>query len=49
MSGDGDMKTLLDKQQFKFNGESYIPECTVEEYNRQYDTDFDVQDISYNL
>lgn len=49
VSGDGDMKTLLDKQQFKFNGESYIPECTVEEYNRQYDTDFNVQDISYNL
>lgn len=33
----------------KFQGDSYIPECSVEEYNRQYDTDFNVNEIGYNL
>lgn len=49
VSGDGNIKNLLDKQQFKFQGDSYIPECSVEEYNRQYNTDFNVNEISYNL
>lgn len=49
VSGDGDIKALLDKQQFEFQGDSYIPECSVEEYNRQYNTDFNVNEISYNL
>lgn len=49
VSGNGNMKALLDKQQFKFQGDSYIPECSVEEYNRQYDTDFNVNEVGYNL
>lgn len=49
VSGDGDIKALLDKQQFEFQGDSYIPECNVEEYNTQYHTVFDIKDVNYYL
>lgn len=49
VAGNGDIRALLDKQQFKFQGDSYIPECCVDEYNIQYHTVFDIKDVDYCL
>ena len=40
---------ILDERRFKICGNSYIPECEVEEYNATYETEHEVCDYEFEL
>ena len=52
-ANDGRAERLLQKiiaeGRFVPDGDTYIPEVTVEEYNRKYGTEYEVGDIEFNL
>ena len=49
VNGDGDLCKLLKNGQFKFCGDSYIPEPEVETYNELYNTNFEKGEIEYAI
>jgi hypothetical protein len=40
---------ILQERRFEINGDSYIPETKVEEYNKEYNTQHEVGDYGFNL
>jgi hypothetical protein len=40
---------ILQERRFEINGDSYIPETKVEEYNKVYNTQHEVGDYGFNL
>ena len=50
VNGDADMlKTLIEDEHFFVDGESYIPESSIEEYNNDYGTSHKVKDVEFDL
>jgi len=51
MSGEGDqvLYDLLYGGRFRFDGEAYVPDSVVEEYDAEYGTDYSEYEISYPL
>lgn len=43
------LKKILTEGRYKVDGDSYIPETCVEEYNNDYGTDHEVDDVSFCL
>ena len=43
------LMNLINKRQYLFNGNSYIPETCVEEYNKEYGTNHEVGDYDFYL
>lgn len=40
---------ILKEGRYDFDGDSYIPETCVEDYNKDYGTEHEVGDVSFNL
>lgn len=40
---------ILQERRFEINGDSYIPETVVEEYNKEYNTEHEVGDYGFEL
>ena len=40
---------ILQERRFEIDGDSYIPEKVVEEYNKEYNTQHEVGDYGFNL
>lgn len=40
---------ILQERRFEIDGDSYIPETVVEEYNKEYNTQHEVGDYGFNL
>ena len=40
---------ILKERRFEIDGDSYIPETVVEEYNKEYNTQHEVGDYGFNL
>lgn len=40
---------ILDEQRYEMDGDSYIPDCSVEEYNDTYGTDYETGDYEFCL
>lgn len=40
---------ILTESRYNFDGDSYIPEPCVEEYNETYGTNHEVGEVSFNL
>lgn len=40
---------ILQERRFEIDGDSYIPETAVEEYNKEYNTQHEVGDYGFNL
>lgn len=40
---------ILQDRRFEIDGDSYIPEKEVEEYNKEYNTQHEVGDYGFNL
>ena len=50
LNGDSEtLQKLLDIGRYEIDGETYIPGTTVEEYNKEHDTDFDERDVEFHL
>ena len=50
INGDANtLKQLLGKGQIEFNGDTYIPEECIEEYNAEYKTDYDPDLAEFDL
>ena len=50
VKGNGDtLKLLVLSGHFKTDGESYIPENSIEAYNCEYETNHEVNDVDFNL
>lgn len=45
LDGKGNISVLFQKGQFELNGESYIPETCIDEYNEEYGTDYKTDDL----
>ena len=43
------LRKIIAEGRFMPAGDTYIPEVTVEEYNRKYGTEYEVGDIEFNL
>ena len=43
------LRCIIAEGRFEPDGDTYIPEVTVEEYNRKYGTEYEVGDIEFNL
>jgi DNA replication protein DnaC len=43
------LSKILQERRFEINGDSYIPETKVEEYNKEYNTQHEVGDYGFNL
>lgn len=43
------LRKIIAEGRFMPDGDTYIPEVTVEEYNREYGTEYEVGDIEFNL
>ena len=43
------LRKIIAEGRFMPDGDTYIPEVTVEEYNRKYGTEYEVGDIEFNL
>lgn len=49
---DGDVETLIrlaDERRFELDGDSYIPECVISQFNRDNGMDYHVQDVDFEL
>jgi hypothetical protein len=40
---------ILKERRFTFNGDSYIPQTCVEDYNKKYGTNHEVGDHEFNI
>ncbi len=40
---------ILRERRFEIDGDSYIPQTVVEEYNKEYNTQHEVGDYGFNL
>ena len=43
------IKEILDRGDFEFNGDSYIPESEMESCNKRYNTDYETGDMTVEL
>lgn len=43
------LRRIIAEGRFEPDGDTYIPCVTVEEYNQQYGTDYEVGDTDFNL
>ena len=46
---DGDASSILNKNQYVFDGDSYIPEDCVSHYNEDYEENFEVGDYDFDV
>lgn len=46
---DNTVRQILDRGDFEFNGDSYIPDSEMEECNKRYNTDYDTGCITIEL
>lgn len=50
INGDANMlRNLIEDEHFFVDGNSYIPESCIEEYNNDYGTDHEIKDIEFDL
>lgn len=50
INGDANtLETLVKECKFFIDGNSYIPESSIEEYNQDYGTDHKVEDVEFDL
>lgn len=47
--GDTILRNVLDRGDFEFNGDSYIPECEMERCNEAYGTDYETGDMGFDV
>lgn len=48
-NSDGILADLLKRGSYRIDGDSYIPETCVEDYNEEYNTNHEVGDVEFNL